>query len=425
LPLRLPDTHEQSSLWECTGCGKSYRGILLESWPAEFRQNVRPAASQSEREAAPVLREAAPDVAVAPDERHQEPIATALLGRRETRCELETVLSRQLDLEIELGVNLKVPPQGTPFAKQMRRHGVQPYQERTVQRFQGLIHHASGQLGDLFSALRLGKSAQLRVTESISQDGLSRVAEDRDLLLNLGISLSSDDYPSQHALRVSTLAMSIGATLGWDERTLLDLGIGCLIHDLGMLRIDCQTYLHKRTLSDSDYAEIAKHPLLTFELLQQHLDRIPSAARMVAYQIHERCDGTGYPRGYSRVRIHSLARIAAVADTFVTLISQRPHGPGMIPYDAVKKILYDTKDGLFDPEVVRGLLNTVSLFPISSYVKLNDGRLGTVIRSTGKHYVHPIVEVWGPGDPPAKADVVDLSAQPEVNVASALARPGS
>ncbi len=425
LPLRLPDGDERASEWVCVGCGTSYKAILLEDWPPEFRRYVRRAASGSEQKETPVSREAPADFAVEHGEPQQEPVATGLPSRRGTRCEIETALSRRFDAEIALGMNLEVRPQGAPFVKRIRWHGVQPYEERAILRFRELIHHASEQLGDLFTALKVGNSAELRVTESISQDGLSRVAEDRDLFVNLGITLPSDDYPSQHALRVSMLAMSVGATLGWDERTLLDLGIGCLIHDLGMLSLDRATYRDKRVLSAADFAEIAKHPLLTFELLHQHLDRIPTAARMVAYQIHERCNGTGYPRGYPGNRIHNLAGIAAVADVFVALVSERPYRPGIIPYQAVRRILHDTRDGLFDAGVVRGLLETVSLFPISSYVKLNDGRVGKVIRSTAEHYDRPIIELSGRGDPLQKADVIDLSGQPEVHIASVLAQPGS
>ena len=420
LPLRLPESHEQASQWECAGCGKTYRAILLEDWPADFQQNVRPASSRVEPEAAPAPRDAMADSAVEPV--RPRPDTAALPGRRVARCKLETAVSRQFDTEIALGVNLNVRPQGKPFAERIRWHGVQPYMQPTVQRFREIINHSSEQLGDLFTALKVGKSVELRVTESISHDGLARVAEDRDLFVNLGITLPSGNHLSRHALRMSMVAMSVGATLDWDERTLLDLGIGCLIHDLGMLELDGATYRGKRSLSASDFAEISKHPLLTFELLQKHLDRIPTNSRMVAYQLHERCNGTGYPRGYPRSRIHSLARIAAVADTFVSLISPHPYGPGMIPYDAVKKILFDTKEGLFDPEAVRGLLNTISLFPIGSYVKLNDGRLGKVVRSTGEYYLRPIVEVSDSGRPPKKPELIDLSAQRELQISGALAQ---
>jgi HD-GYP domain-containing protein (c-di-GMP phosphodiesterase class II) len=143
---------------------------------------------------------------------------------------------------------------------------------------------------------------------------------------------------------------------------------------------------------------------------------------MVAYQMHERCDGSGYPRGCQGGRIHELAKVAAVADVFVALVCPRPHRPGIVPYHAVKKILLDTKDGLFDVKAVRALLKTVSLFPIGSYVALNDGRVGRVVRASGDFYDRPIVEVWRRDDPYHNRSLVDLSQQEELHISSTLAQ---
>ena len=422
LPLRVPEVGEQSLDWVCTGCGKSYRAVFLESWPSEFLKNVRPAASQSEQSELQKASKVPRDRAAEPDTRQPHPISIAFPGHREVRCDLETSLSRQFDAEIGHGVDLTVQLHGDPFADAIRKHGDSPYEEHAMSRCVEVMHHSAEQLGELFTCLAVEQSADVRVTESISRNVLLRAAEDLDLFVSVGLTSSSASYPSQHALRVAMLAMSTGATLGWDEQTLLDLGVGCLVHDVGMLGVNSMTYESKQILSASDFTEIAKHPVLALESLQQHLDRIPESARMVAYQMHERCDGSGYPRGYKANQIHDLAKISAVADVFVALVSPRPHRPGMVPYHALEKILHDTKQCLFDAVAVRGLLTTVSLFPIGSYVMLNDGRVGRVIRSRGDQYDRPIVEVWNRSNPSEQPHVVDLSGQPELKIANALAR---
>ena len=210
-----------------------------------------------------------------------------------------------------------------------------------------------------------------------------QAAEDLDLFVCLGINPPSDDYPTRHSLHVAMLAMAIGAIAGWDEATLIELGIGCLIHDVGMERVRGVNPRDSRVFSRSEFEEIAKHPVYTLELIRQQPDRIPPASRIVAYQMHERCDGSGYPRGRTGCQIHELAKIAAVADVYVALVSPRPHRPGTIPYHAMERILHDVKAGLLDPNVVSALLRTVSLFPIGSFVGLSDGRIGKVIRTNG------------------------------------------
>ena len=416
LPLRLPEAGEESLDWVCTGCGMGYQGVLLENWPVEFHRNVCPAPSQ--------LRESkSEDLATWRDAQPPDPISIVLPDHQVVRCELETPLSREFDAEINRGENLQVEPQGEPFIARIRKHGDRLYDKEVMNRLAQLLHRSSERLGELFASLKTGGSAELQIVESISKDGLFRVAEDMDLFVCLGIAPSSGGYPSRHSLRVGMLAMSIGVTLGWDERMLIDLGVGCLLHDVGMLAIDGAAYQNKRFLSPAEFAEIAKHPVLAIESLEHHLHRVPAAARMVAYQMHERCNGTGYPRGYAGNQIHDLAKVAAVADVFVALVSPRPHRPGMVPYHAVRKILRDTNAGLYDSHAVRALLKTVSLFPIGSYVALNDGRVGKVIRAAGDAYERPIIEAWRRADPLTSRSVIDLSQQENVRIESSLARP--
>ena len=90
-------------------------------------------------------------------------------------------------------------------------------------------------------------------------------------------------------------------------------------------------------------------------MLYKNMKQVPLGVRMIVYQMHERCDGSGYPRGCTGEKIHPLAKIASVADAYVALVSPRPHRPAMLPYHAIAKMLADVKAGLYDSTVVRGL----------------------------------------------------------------------
>ena len=141
---------------------------------------------------------------------------------------------------------------------------------------------------------------------------------------------------------------------------------------------------------------------------------------MVAYQMHERLNETGYPRGFGADHIHDLAKIAAVSDVFTALVSPRPHRQGMMPYYAIKEILYAVNEGLYDADVVRALLHTTSLFPIGSYVSLHDDRVGRVIRSNGGKYTEPVVEVWEQGNLNAQPVIVDVSVDSNPQIVNAI-----
>jgi HD-GYP domain-containing protein (c-di-GMP phosphodiesterase class II) len=151
--------------------------------------------------------------------------------------------------------------------------------------------------------------------------------------------------------------------------------------------------------------------------------RISPVAKVVAYQIHERCNGSGYPRGTNGDQLHVLSKIAAVADAYVALLSNRWHRPGMVPYYAMEKMLKDIPTGLFDPKAVRGLLQAVSLFPLGSFVETDDGRIGRVVRATGETYMQPIIEFWNQKHRQYEPDLVNLTEETDIKIKRALVTP--
>jgi HD-GYP domain-containing protein (c-di-GMP phosphodiesterase class II) len=313
-----------------------------------------------------------------------------------------------------------IVPSEDPFSQRVQTNGVTRYQSDRMARLVDRQQQSADQVRDLLGQLGKGQSIATEAVQKISRESLIQAAEDLDLFVCMGINPSLGDSVFAHSTNVSTLAIAIGATLGLDEEMLCDLGTGCLIHDAGMLHINQEVYKSDGVLRPHEFVEIAKHPVISTDLLYKRMDRVPLGVRMVVYQMHERCDGSGYPRGCTAERIHPLAKISGVADAYVALVSPRPHRPAMMPYFAMAKILEDVREGLFDAAVVRGLLHTVSLFPIGSYVELNNGQIGKVIRANGPAYDRPIVEAWHRKRLTDLPDVVDLTADSNTKVVKAL-----
>jgi HD-GYP domain-containing protein (c-di-GMP phosphodiesterase class II) len=388
--------------------------MIEEGASPELRQNVRrfePTATRSSGASTQILGHAYQPQGVA---------RTALPGRTGITCAWETVVSRRLDDEISREADLSAVPQGPAFSSLMRKPPATAYADEDVARFMQTFEQSSAQLEKFFLTLKAGRTASVSTMESIAQQGLERISEDRDLFLALGLNPPPGDIAGRHSLHTAMLAISVGATLGYDDRTLVELGIGCLIHDLGMLRVERAKFQDNRILGNNDFKEIAKHPLYTFDLLRQQLEWVPRSARLVAYQMHERCNGSGYPRGRTGKQIHELAKVAAVADVFLALCSTRPHRPGLMPYYALERMLHGVKDGLFDAGAVRGLLKTVSLFPVGSFVRTSDGRIGKVLRSNGEDYSRPVLALWEAGGDPNQSIVTDLSKEANLRVVAAM-----
>ncbi|WP_299466153.1 HD domain-containing phosphohydrolase [uncultured Gimesia sp.] len=245
---------------------------------------------------------------------------------------------------------------------------------------------------DIYRQLLVTRRISMPQIYDITNISFSQMAQDMDLFVLEGITPIDDGNYCRHGLQMSSLAMAIGTQLGLSREKLIHLAIGCLLHDTGMNRIDSKALWSNEPLNPIQYVELKKHPIITFDLLSK-VHEIPTISKIIAYQIHERCDGSGYPRGQKSNQIHPLSKIAAVADKFIDLVSTRPNKTGLLPYQAAEKLVYGAAQGKYDRNAVRALLQSISLYPVGSLVELNNGQLAIVIRTNRIHYDNPIVEV--------------------------------
>lgn len=246
------------------------------------------------------------------------------------------------------------------------------------------------------------------------------IAEDADALVCLSCTPFDCDYPSRHAVHVAGIALAVGTEMGLDRASLIDLGIGCLIHDIGMNVVGLRTFDSKETLSRRQLQQLADHPVKAVEVAGQFGDKIADASKLVAYQIHERGDGSGYPRGVIASQMHPLSKIASVADALVGMLTRRKHRMAIQGYHVMASLLNDMKAGKFDARVMRALLQSASLYPLGSYVKLNNDLIGRVIRTGGTQFVKPTVEMWHRDHVDRAPVVVNLKHESEIRITGSM-----
>ena len=312
------------------------------------------------------------------------------------------------------GVQLRPQSGGTPFANSITQHRLDPYDVRCIAGFQEENRQSATQLHTFFDQCAETMVADLDVVGQISKGTLSQLAADRDASTALAVQQSRQADLIRNSLRVARLAASIGTTLGYDEQTLIDLGIGCLIHDIGLMCLDGTVCQH--TAAKPELGTLIRHPELTLQLLQEAGSQIPQNSLMVAYQMHERCDGSGYPYGYDGSRIHELAKVAAVADLYTALVSPGPRRRPKPPYDAMKEILHAVKRGELESKIVRAMLLTICLCPVGSHVELTNHNVARVLRANQQDYLRPVVEMYWNRNFSGEPLVVDLAEEQELQI---------
>ncbi len=159
-----------------------------------------------------------------------------------------------------------------------------------------------------------------------------------------------DPYTRGHSVRVSRYAAAIGRTLGVDAPMLAQLELGGHLHDIGKIGVREQVLNKPGPLTDEEYAHIMTHPEIGWRLLSPLLAEAPMALHVVRSH-HERFDGSGMPDGLAGEAIPLEARIAAVADSFDAMTSQRPYRNGLT-MEAARAELRRCAGAQYDPDIV-------------------------------------------------------------------------
>jgi len=165
-----------------------------------------------------------------------------------------------------------------------------------------------------------------------------------------------DPYTSRHCREVAAISSRLTQYMGLGNNAVYHAMLGGLLHDLGKLHVP-DTVLNKRgRLEGWEMASIKEHPVFTYLILPDLVSL--TAIRDVAISHHEKWDGTGYPNALQGDGIPVEARIAAVADTYSAMTSDRPYRKGMDHETAMAEI----KKGAgtqFDPHVVEKFVQMV------------------------------------------------------------------
>jgi HD-GYP domain-containing protein (c-di-GMP phosphodiesterase class II) len=129
------------------------------------------------------------------------------------------------------------------------------------------------------------------------------------------------------------------------------------VHDIGKIGVREDVLNKPGKLTNEEYQHIMTHPMVGWKILAPLLGDTPEALNIVRSH-HERFDGRGIPDGLSGTNIPLEARIAAAADSFDAMTSDRPYRPGL-SMDAAIAELVRCRGTQFDPSVVDAVVAAV------------------------------------------------------------------
>ncbi|QDU63728.1 Cyclic di-GMP phosphodiesterase response regulator RpfG [Planctomycetes bacterium Pan216] len=339
-----------------------------------------------------------------------------------------TDAARTIERDLVKPHALSVVRAGPPFKDRFRDLRGQPYDEETRTSLSEHDARSERQLRDIFASMKetpeQGASDPIDVGPfgEIILGYMDHLRADADLVHASALIGDRQDYLVRHSLQLATLAMGIASEIGYDARNVMLVGLAGLLHDVGMLQVPPEVRGADRQLTDDEFDLVTRHVEHTAAILAR-AHGLPHVVRLAAYQVHERRNGKGYPSGCHGGQIHPYSQILGVADTYLALVTGRPHQLPVLPYRALETMLDLTRDGAFEPKLVQALLRVLSLFPLGSDVLLSNQAVARVVRSNGIDYTLPIVVLThGPdGEVLMDGPQIDLTQERSLQVIQAVA----
>jgi len=273
---------------------------------------------------------------------------------------------------------------------------------------------------DVYDAARTGRN----IDPEGGIDFIRQLAgshEIRGRLFAMALHLENDSgYIYQHPVNVAILSVILAQNLGFEMQDAVKLGSAALFHDIGSVKIP-ENILNKASrLSNAEYVLLKQRPNYSFEILETLKQGSPYLAE-TAVQVYERIDGSGYPLGVQKDEINEYARIIGLVDVYEALIHARPHRERLLHFPAVKEIIKLYKNS-FQRQFLKALLNTVSIFPVFSYVRLNSGAIGRVIDIHPEQPLRPKIQVVfdSQGRRVLMDRIIDLADNPLLHIISSV-----
>lgn len=193
-----------------------------------------------------------------------------------------------------------------------------------------------------------------------------------------------------HSMRSTVLAITVGLELHMALSKLIELGISCILHEIGMLRLPPQLYMTDRPLTAAEKAQIMTHPHTGFNILKDL--EFPLSILLGVLEHHEKENGLGYPRHLPGNKITTYAKIISVACSFEAITAPREYKSERTTFDAMVEMLKNP-NGQYDSTVIKALLYSLSLYPIGAYVCLKNGKIGIVTDVSPNNPKNPIVQL--------------------------------
>ncbi len=233
----------------------------------------------------------------------------------------------------------------------------------------------------MVQAMHFDQVASMRRANSVIQNMVDNILDNRDALMGLTSLKMYDEYTFAHSVNTSILAVSLGTFLSFDKPQIAALGVAALMHDIGKVNIPHDIINKPGKLTEQEWDQVKRHPV-NGALILANVPGVSKLTIVAAFEHHQHGGARGYPQVGGDYQRHPFSQIVALADAYEAITAARVYYSSQMPPNESIRILIKNRSATCDPVLIKAFVNMVGIFPIGTLLKLNTGEIGLVMHQT-------------------------------------------
>ena len=225
------------------------------------------------------------------------------------------------------------------------------------------------------------------------------------------------DYLYEHSLNVCLLAVKIGTWMDMNKSDLVNIALGGLLHDLGLISVEDIISL-PRKLKRKEIERVREHPIVSAKMLEKVKDMAEDVINAIRGH-HKRLTDKDFAKGLSHDKLQRMAQIIGLADVYEAITHPRSYRGPKLPHEAVKELI-EKESGKFQVKIIKSLIDNIGIYPIGSWVRLTNGEIG-IVASINKGYpLRPRVNIIfdARGNKLIDPKSIDMLSEPHLHIES-------
>lgn len=266
----------------------------------------------------------------------------------------------------------------------------------------------TARLKTLFESTRTSGLIQFDAVHKLVGEMVSDILDHEAACFAVLGAQKADRALHEHGLTVCTLSVILGHALNYPRQALEHLGLGALVHDVGLLRLPRNLVKRSKHFTPAQQTLYDSHPIQGVGVIENSGPVDPMVLDIV--KGHHQVEPPSTPAQSSEQAAADPVRLVMIVDQFDELVTGQGGLPPLSSHQALTQLYQEHRQCPAMLELVSHLIRTIGVYPLYSVVELKSGELGVVTGITpGKAHL-PVVHLFrdkanAPYVPPVEVDL--------------------